>query len=345
MAWFDDLELPGSTITGHFAFVHEDGPDEDDYPDVRLASGTVRFEATAKAVKAGGAWIGIAPVEARIFDGEIIVDEDDPNPPRILSTDADVGVEDWGWKAIFDIAGANIKPVTFKAPKEGVHLTSGDLIPVTGHPVEVIAGPPGTSVVGIRDNGDQTVTWLYSDGTESDPYEIGTGPRGVSGIASVTSPESGVWMIDQATDGDEDRLKDLQEAVYDKVARSEFEDLEAAVDTKLGDDDLVPLNTAIQSKADTSALSALSTQVAAIPKVRTGIVTITPTEGNSTSSAVVTFPTPFDSVPNVVATAWSGLPENVTQVTVSNVTATGCTVYMYRTTRAPTNVMWMALSE
>src|SRR5699024_5959560 len=109
------------------------------YPDVRLASGTVRFEATAKAVKAGGAWIGIAPVEARIFDGEIIVDEDDPGPPRILSTDADVGVEDWGWKAIFDIAGANIKPVTFKAPKEGVHLTSGDLIPITGLPVEVIA--------------------------------------------------------------------------------------------------------------------------------------------------------------------------------------------------------------
>src|SRR5690625_4414991 len=139
MAWVDDLELPGSTITGRFAFVHEDGPDEDDYPDVRLASGTVRFEATAKAVKAGGAWIGIAPVEARIFDGEIIVDEDDPNPPRILSTDADVGVKDWGWKATFDIAGASIKPVTFKAPETGVHLTSGDLIPITGLPVEVIA--------------------------------------------------------------------------------------------------------------------------------------------------------------------------------------------------------------
>ena len=289
MAWFDDLELPGSTVTGHFACVHEDGPDEDDYPDVRLASGTVRFEPTAKAVKAGGAWIGIAPVEAQIFDGEIIVDEDDPNPPRILSTDADVGVEDWGWKAIFDIAGANIKPVTFKAPKEGVHLTSGDLIPVTGHPVEVIAGPPGTSVVGIRDNGDQTVTWLYSDGTESDPYEIGTGPRGVSGIASVTSPESGVWMIDQATDGDEDRLKDLQEAVYDKVARWELE----AVETASKDD-----HDRLEARVDD--LDGSVGQVsAAVPKAAWhGSVTVEVTGGSG--SATVTFPTDLFSDPPLV---------------------------------------------
>lgn len=129
MAWFDDLELPGSTITGHFAFVREDGPDEDDYPDVRLASGTVRFEATAKAVKAGGAWIGIAPVEAQIFDGELIVDEDNPHPPRILSTDVEGGAEGWRWRATFSIPGADIKPVTFKAPESGVHLTEGDLIP------------------------------------------------------------------------------------------------------------------------------------------------------------------------------------------------------------------------
>src|SRR5699024_12101543 len=109
------------------------------------------------------------------------------------------------------------------------------------------------------------------------------------------------------------------------------EDLEAAVDTKLGDDDLVPLNTAVQSKADKSALSALSAQVAAIPKVRTGIVTITPTEGNSTSSAMVTFLTPFDSVLHVVAAAWSGLPDRVTQGNVRNGLATGCTGQRYRT--------------
>src|SRR5699024_2752704 len=43
------------------------------------------------------------------------------------------------------IRGASIKPVTFKAPETGVHLTSGDLIPITGNPVEVIAGPTGKS--------------------------------------------------------------------------------------------------------------------------------------------------------------------------------------------------------
>src|SRR5690625_4888039 len=164
MAWFDDLELPGSTITGRFAFVHEDGPDEDDHPDIRLASGTVRFEPTAKAVKAGGAWIGIAPVEAEIFDGELIISEEDPTPPRILSTDADTGVENWGWKATFDIRGANIKPVTFRAPSDGVHLT-GDLIPVTGQPVEVVAGPPGDSAydVAVQNGYEGTETeWLES---------------------------------------------------------------------------------------------------------------------------------------------------------------------------------------
>src|SRR5699024_4161121 len=139
----------GSTITGHFAVVHEDCPDEDDYPEVRLASGTVRFEPTAKAVKAGGAWIGIAPVEARIFDGEITVDEVESNRSRILSTDAETGVKDWGWKATFDIAGASIKPVTFKAPESGAHLTSGDLLPITGNPVEVVAGPPGDSAYDV----------------------------------------------------------------------------------------------------------------------------------------------------------------------------------------------------
>ena len=51
MAWFDELNLPGSTVTGFFAFVHEDGPDEDDFPDLRAASGTVKFTPTTSAVQ------------------------------------------------------------------------------------------------------------------------------------------------------------------------------------------------------------------------------------------------------------------------------------------------------
>ena len=139
MAWFDDFNLPGATITGHFAFVREDGPDVDDAPDLRVASGKVRFEPTAKAVRANGAWVGISPVTAQIFEGEIIVSEEDPRPLRLLSTDADTGVEGWGWEATFDIEGASIKPIRFHAPAAGVHLTGDDLIPITGNPVELIA--------------------------------------------------------------------------------------------------------------------------------------------------------------------------------------------------------------
>lgn len=143
MAWFDDLDLPGATVTGNFAFVREDGPDADDSPDLRSASGSVTFRATAPAVRASGAWVGISPVTAEIFDGEIVVSEEDPRPVRLLSTDADTGVEGWGWEASFDITGASIKPIRFRAPAEGVHLTGDGLIPITGLPVEVIVGPPG----------------------------------------------------------------------------------------------------------------------------------------------------------------------------------------------------------
>lgn len=139
MAWFDDLDLPGATITGHFGFVREDGPDEDDAPDLQVASGTVTFTPTASAVRAGGGWVGIAPVTATVFDGELVVGEEDPRPLRLLSTDADTGVDGWGWEAKFAIEDAQIAPIRFRAPASGVHLTGDDLIPITGLPVEVIA--------------------------------------------------------------------------------------------------------------------------------------------------------------------------------------------------------------
>lgn len=145
MEWFDDLNLPGSTVTGYFAWVREDGPDEDERPDLELANGAVTFTPTAPAVRTGDSWVGIRPVKARIFNGEIVTDSEDPLPLRILSTDADTGVDNWGWEARFDIDGANIKPIKFRAPASGVHLTGDGLIPITGNPVEVIAGPRGKS--------------------------------------------------------------------------------------------------------------------------------------------------------------------------------------------------------
>ena len=42
-------------------------------------------------------------------------------------------------------------------------------------------GPPGASVTGAVDNGDQTVSFTLSDGTETDPVTIPPGPQGERG--------------------------------------------------------------------------------------------------------------------------------------------------------------------
>lgn len=193
MAWFDELSLPGSEVTGWFAFVTADGPDEDPYPDVVPASGTVTFTPTATAVRVGEAWIGISPVTARVFEGEIVVSEADLRPVRILSTEADTGVEGWGWVANFNIAGASIKRLPFRAPASGVHLTSNTM-PITGSPVELVSGkpgPPGASVVAFRDTGEGSVVLVLEDGTESPPVPLAEGPAGPPNRLSIGNVTTG----------------------------------------------------------------------------------------------------------------------------------------------------------
>ena len=138
MAWFDDLDLPGATVNGHFGYVTEDGPDDDDRPDVRLASGIVTFTATTPAARVDGAWLGIRPVTARIFDGEIVVAEEDLRPVRLLATDANIGVADWAWKASFDIDGFKLSELTFKAPRDKTVNLTADLIPIKSQPYQII---------------------------------------------------------------------------------------------------------------------------------------------------------------------------------------------------------------
>lgn len=150
MAWFDDLELPGSTITGYFAHVAGDGPDDDNYPDVSTANGTVTLVPTARAVRHGGAWVGIRSVSGVIVEGEIWADETAELPLRVLATDADTGVENWGWTATVTIDGATLPKFTFRAPQSGVHLTGNDIIPVTGSPVEIVM-PDLTDYATIED--------------------------------------------------------------------------------------------------------------------------------------------------------------------------------------------------
>ena len=176
MAWFDDLELPGSTITGYFAHVAGDGPDDDNYPDVSTANGTVTLVPTARAVRHGGAWVGIQSVSGVIVEGEVWADETAELPLRVLATDADTGVENWGWTATVTIDGATLPKFTFRAPQSGVHLTGNDIIPVTGSPVEIVMpdltdyatiGDVHTAIgeadLGLNDTGARNMDSVWTD--------------------------------------------------------------------------------------------------------------------------------------------------------------------------------------
>lgn len=54
------------------------------------------------------------------------------------------------------------------------------------------AGPPGASVTGAVDNGDQTVSFTLSDGTETAPVAIPPGPQGEPGPAGEPGSEGPV---------------------------------------------------------------------------------------------------------------------------------------------------------
>lgn len=75
---------------------------------------------------------------------------------------------------------------------------------------------------------------------------------------------------------------------------------------------------------------------------RVGTVTITPV-ANTPTSVRVTFPAPFASAPQVAlspATGYIGL--QVKGVAVTDVTTTGFTAWVYRTTTAKVTILWQA---
>ena len=179
MAWFDEFNLPGATITGRFGLVMQDGPDDDDLPDMRRASGTVVLSPTTPAVLHDGAWIGIRPVVAQVFDGELVVNEEDPRPLRVLSTDAVEGVEDWAWTATFHIDGFPLDPFTFKAPAgETVVLT--DVAPsVNSVPYRVYQG---ASIVDSEvDTANGLLRFELSNGEHTSWMDVPNGERGLRG--------------------------------------------------------------------------------------------------------------------------------------------------------------------
>jgi hypothetical protein len=76
--------------------------------------------------------------------------------------------------------------------------------------------------------------------------------------------------------------------------------------------------------------------------VQNGSVTITPV-ANTPTSAHVTFSPAYANAPTVICTAVSGVPgTQVTGFSVSNITTTGCDIYVTRTNTNATTINWVA---
>ena len=286
-------------------------PDEDSVVTITYSDGS-----TSEVQAIRGAQGDTGPTPSVEWDGaSLIVDgeaSEDLTGPAGPANSLTVGTVEAGDEPAAEITG--------DAPEQVLNLTLA-----RGKPGMV--GDPGPT---------PEITWdgsvIVVEGDE------GPDLRGPSGIASVTSPADGVWMIDQATDADSDGLEDLQEAVYDKVARWELEELEEVVDGKADQGDLDSLEDVVAGKASQSSLDAL-------PQIQAGKVSVQPDGSDQITPAEVTFPVPFASSPIVTATAVSGVPGTVVEVTVSSVSTRGCTIYMRRTSATNTTVMWIAVSS
>ena len=85
---------------------------------------------------------------------------------------------------------------------------------------------------------------------------------------------------------------------------------------------------------------------ASASSIQSGVVLITPSAANTPTYVEVDFPTAFTSAPTVVATPLSTVPGTaVLGCGVSNVTATGCRIYLTRTNTTATSVSWIAVAQ
>lgn len=104
------------------------------------------------------------------------------------------------------------------------------------------------------------------------------------------------------------------------------------------------MNSAVQDIVDSSidGITLTTGGTLQVRNIQSGSVLITITATNQTKSVNITFTEPFENVPHVVATPTTGAPANCS-VGVSNITTTGFTLYLYRTTKVNTSVQWVAI--
>lgn len=161
-SWIDQIVPAYGTVTGQYVAISYDSSDANLTPDVQPLNGTITLTPTVTAGRIDTALAQILAVKVRVFGGQIVDDEDQPGV-RILSTDTDLGVQDWAWTAHFDFeSGLKLKPLTFKvATGETVNLTSG-VVPVESAPYQIVEG---VSIVDAEASGEGLVRFELSDGS------------------------------------------------------------------------------------------------------------------------------------------------------------------------------------
>ena len=105
------------------------------------------------------------------------------------------------------------------------------------------------------------------------------------------------------------------------------------------------MNSAVQDLID-SALNGITITDQGTLKVRNiqaGVVSITPTAANTTTSKEFTFSDTFENVPVVMVLPRSRAPEQITTYAVHDISTTGFTLYMRRTNRTQTQFMYLAV--